>query len=441
MQTPAKALGLWTCTALVIGNMIGSGIFLLPASLAVYGGISLLGWLFTSAGAVALALLFAGLASTAPRAGGPYAYSRAGFGNFAGFLVAWGYYISLLTGNAAIAVAMVSYASVFWAPLGSSPILGAVTAMAAIALLTLVNVRGVRNAGILQLVTTILKVTPLLAVILFGLWHFDIGNFKPFNQSGESTFGAITATAALTLWAFLGLESATVPADDVVDAKKTIPRATLLGTLIATVIYVLATVAVMGIVAPADLAVSNAPFAEAAGRMWGSWGAMAIAAGAAVSCFGALNGWILNTGQIPAAAARDGVFPERFARYSKAGTPAASLVFSGVLVCLLILANYTRGLVGLFTFAILLSTTTVLIPYVFSAVAQIVIAIRDGQQPPGVSLLRTMVISVLAFLYSVWAIAGAGKEAVYWGFLLLLAGLPVYAWMETLHSNADKRGG
>ncbi len=438
MHKPAKALGLWTCTALVIGNMIGSGIFLLPASLAVYGGISLLGWLFTSAGAVALAIVFAGLARTVPRAGGPYAYSRAGFGDFAGFLVAWGYYISLLTGNAAIAVAMVSYASVFWAPLGSSPILGAITAMGAITVLTFVNIRGVRNAGIVQLVTTVLKIAPLLAVIVFGLWYFDVDNFKPFNLSEESTFGAVTATAALTLWAFLGLESATVPADDVIDASKTIPRATLLGTLIATVIYILATVAVMGIVAPADLAVSNAPFAEAASRMWGNSGSLIIAAGATISCFGALNGWILNTGQVPAAAARDGVFPERFARYSKAGTPAASLIFSGILVCLLIFTNYTRGLVGLFTFSILLSTTTVLIPYVFSAVAQIVIAIRDGLPPPGASLLRTVVISVFAFLYSVWAIAGAGQEAVYWGFLLLLAGLPVYAWLESTRPGDGK---
>lgn len=438
MQEAKKALGLWTCTALVVGNMIGSGIFLLPASLAGYGGISIAGWIFTAAGAWILALLFAGFAKVIPRAGGPYAYSRAGFGDFGGFLVAWGYYISLLTGNAAIAVAMVSYASVFWAPLGDSPFLGASVAISAIALLTVVNMRGVREAGITQLVTTILKVVPLVAVTLFGLAQFQPENFRPFNLSDESTFGAITATAALTLWAFLGLESATVPADDVADPEITIPRATLLGTLIATILYILSTVVVMGIIAPADLAGSNAPFAEAASRMWGSWGAMAVAAGATISCFGALNGWILNTGQIPAAAARDGVFPERFGHLSKFGTPAASLLFSAVLVCLLILANYTRGLIGLFTFAILLSTTSVLVPYVFSAVAQIVVAVRDGRLAPGTSLWRTIVISVLGFLYSVWAIAGAGQEAVYWGFLLLLAGLPVYAWIAATDSEGDK---
>ncbi len=429
MTKTKKALGLWTCTALVMGNMIGSGIFLLPASLAVYGGISLLGWLFTAAGAWMLALVFAGFARSMPRAGGPYAYSRAGFGDFAGFLVAWGYYISLLTGNAAIAVAMVSYASVFWPLLSNSPAVGGVTAMGAIALLTAINVRGVRQAGIVQLVTTLLKITPLIAVTLFGLGQLDIGHFEPFNRSETSAFGAITATAALTLWAFLGLESATIPADDVADANKTIPRATLLGTLLATVIYVLATVAVMGLVSPTELASSDAPFADAASRMWGPWGGLFVAAGAAVSCFGALNGWVLNTGQIPAAAARDGIFPARFAQMSRFGTPAASLTFSAVLVCLLIGANYTRGLVGLFTFVILLSTTTVLIPYVFASVAQLIVAIRDGIRPPGASLAKLVLVCTLAFIYSVWAVAGAGREAVYWGFILLLMGLPVYAWM------------
>lgn len=438
MKTPTKALGLWTCTALVMGNMIGSGIFLLPASLAVYGGISLLGWLFTAAGAWMLALLFAGFARTLPRAGGPYAYSRAGFGDFAGFLVAWGYYISLLTGNAAIAVAMVSYASVFWPVLSSSPVAGALTAMGAIAMLTAINVRGVRAAGITQLVTTVLKITPLIAVTFFGLWQLQAEHFQPFNLSEESTFGAITATAALTLWAFLGLESATVPADDVQDANKTIPRATLLGTLLATILYVSATVAVMGLVSPAELATSEAPFADAASHLWGHYGALLVAGGATISCFGALNGWILNTGQVPAAAARDGVFPGRFARLSRFGTPGASLVFSAVLVCLLIAANYTRGLVGLFTFAILLSTTTVLIPYVFSAVAQVVVTLRDGSIPPGGSVFKVILVSTLAFLYSVWAVAGAGKEAVYWGFILLLVGLPVYAWILVSNKDPEK---
>jgi len=424
--TESKSLGLWSCTALVVGNMIGSGVFLLPATLAAYGGISLLGWLFTSAGALVLAMLFAGLARSAPATGGPYAWSRSGLGDFAGFLVAWGFWISLLTGNAAIAVAMVSYLSVFWEPLGGQPIIGASAAIGAIALLTAINTLGVRQAGIVQLITTVLKLLPLVAVTLCGAFWFDWSHFTPFNLSDQPTFSAITATATLTLWAFLGLESATVPAGDVIDPEKTIPRATMLGTLVATAIYIGATVVLFGMITPQELATSQAPFADAASRMWGPWGGMLVAAGAAISCFGALNGWILNTGQIPAAAANDGVFPKWFARKSRTGTPAASLMLSAALVCLLILANYTRGLVGLFQFAILLSTVAVLVPYVFSAIAQMVLVLRDGKIPAGSTVARTIVISGLAFAYSIWAIAGSGYEAVYWGFLLLLCGMPFY---------------
>jgi APA family basic amino acid/polyamine antiporter len=273
----------------VVGNMIGSGIYLLPASLAAYGGISIFGWLFTTAGAVLLALVFAHLARTAPRAGGLYAYAKFGFGDFAGFLVAWGYWISIWCGNAAIATGFAGYLGVFIAPISSNPLLAGIVAAGAIWLLSWVNALGVRHAAIMQLVTTVLKLAPLVAIGTFGLFFFKIENFVPFNPSGRPAIPAITAAAALTLWAFLGLESATIPADEVIDPVRTIPKATILGTLAAAVVYLLGTVAVMGVIPPAALARSTAPFADAASSMWGVWAADAVAAGAAIACFGALN--------------------------------------------------------------------------------------------------------------------------------------------------------
>ncbi|HUO82814.1 MAG TPA: amino acid permease [Gammaproteobacteria bacterium] len=424
-----KKVGIWTCAALVIGNMIGSGIFLLPASLAAFGAISILGWLFTATGAMLIALVFARLSRMVPQAGGPYAYTRRGFGELAGFLIAWGYWISILCGNAAIAVAMISYLGVFVPALGSNGALAGGTAVAVIWLLSLVNARGVRTAGYVQIVTTVLKLLPLVLLGTLGFAWFNADNFLPFNVSGRSDFSAITATAALTLWAFLGLESATVPAGDVEDPERTIPRATVLGTLIAAVIYISTTAAVMGIIAPSTLAESQAPFAEAASRIWGSWAGYAVAAGAVISCFGALNGWILNAGQIPLAAARDDLFPRQFARVTLRGAPTFSIAVSAVLVTLLVATNYTRGLVGLFTFAILLSTLTALVPYAFSAMAELMIFVRERERFRGASLARDSIIAVLAFAYSLWAISGAGHEPVFWGFLLLLAGLPVYVWI------------
>ena len=423
-----RALGLWTCVALVAGNMIGSGIFLLPASLAPYGGISIVGWLITAAGSLCLAQVYRSLSRRDPRAGGPYAYTRQAFGDLAGFLTAWGYWISILATNAAVAVAFISYLTVFFPSLATRPALSAVAALGTVWALTGINAVGVRAGGAVQLATTVLKILPLAALAIFGWLRFDPSHFVPFNPSGKTAFAATTATVSLTLWAFLGLESATIPANEVRDARRTIPRATILGTSLTAILYIASTVAVMGLIAPSSLASSTAPLADAATILAGSWGGYAVGLGAAISCFGALNGWILMQGQVPLAMAADGLFPSIFGRVSKRGTPVAGLVISSALITLLVAANYTRKLVELFTFSILLATLTCLIPYLFSSAAEWVILRSQGIKT-GLKSGSTA-IALLAFLYSFWAIAGAGQETVYWGFLLLIAGVPIYVWLR-----------
>jgi APA family basic amino acid/polyamine antiporter len=423
-----QKVGLWIATALVVGNMVGSGVFLLPASLAPFGGISILGWLFTTAGAITVALMLARLGRMMPAVGGPYAYTRRGLGDMAAFLVAWGYWISIWSGNAAISVGFVGYTAAFFPALAENPVLGASLALAAIWLLTGVNALGVREAGIVQLVTTVLKLLPLLAIGTLGLLYLEPAHFQPFNASESSPFNAVTATATLTLWAFVGLESATIPADSVRDPERIIPKATVIGTLVAALIYILATVGVMGILPASVLAESTAPFAEAGGRVWGSRAGSLIAVGAAISAFGALNGWILLQGQMPRAAAMDRLFPSIFERLSKRGTPVPGLIISSVLATGLMALNFTASLVEQFTFIILLATLSTLVPYFFSGVAQLVIFVRERDDFVGERLMGASIIAVLALLYTVWAIAGSGRDAVFWGFVLLLAGLPVYWW-------------
>jgi APA family basic amino acid/polyamine antiporter len=424
------ALGAGLATALVVGNMIGSGVFLLPSALAEFGGISIIGWLFTAAGAILLALVFARLGRTYPKTGGPYEYSRRAFGDFIGFQTAWGYWIAIWAGNAAIAVAFVGYLATFWKDLAGNTLLAVLVAIGAIWLLTWINGMGVRQGGIVQGVSTVLKVLPLLAMATIGLFFINFDHFAPFNLSGGSWFGAVTATAALTLWAFIGLESATVPAEDIANPTRTIPRATIWGTVVTAVIYILGTVAVLGILPAATLAGSTAPFADAAAVAFGGWAGTLVAIGAIISTFGALNGWILLQGQIPMAAARDGLFPARFARTSRNGTPVFGLVVSSVLVTILMITNYARGLVQLFTYMLLLATLTTLIPYAYSAMDQLALFVKDRERFSGQRLLKDVVIASLAFAYSVWAIYGAGQEVVFYGLLLLLAGMPVYVWMK-----------
>ncbi|MEO5893077.1 MAG: amino acid permease [Ferruginibacter sp.] len=434
--TQKNKLGLWTSTSLVVGNMIGSGVFLMPAALAAYGGISVFGWILSSIGAFLLARVFCNLSKLMPQAdGGPYAYSRKGLGDFAGFLVAWGYWISIWCTNAAIAVSLVSALSTFFPALASHSLLAISTGLGAIWLLTWINTLGVVTSGKVQLITTVLKIVPLIVVTIGGLFFIQLKNFIPYNTTGGSDFAAITATTAFTFFAFLGLECATIPSGSVVNPERTIPRATMLGTLIATVIYIFSSVSVMGMIPAKDLQQSVTPFADAAVIIWGSNARYWVSAGVAIAAFGALNGWILIQGQIPYAVAKDKLFPPVFSKENKKGVPATGIVISSILVSLLMSMNYTKGLVEQFKFLILLSTLTTLVPYLFSSAAYIIVRLEDKYLGRGRGWGQAIILASLAFLFSLWAVAGSGHEIVYWGFILLMAGVPFYVMILYKRKN------
>jgi APA family basic amino acid/polyamine antiporter len=424
-EAAPRPLGLWSATALVVGSMIGSGVFLLPASLAPYGAASLAGWAITLCGAMLLALTFSRLARRWPQTGGPYVYARNAFGELAGFAVAWSYWVSIWCANAAIAVAFAGSIGAIFPAATATPLRAAGCALAALWVCVAVNLAGVREAGRMQLVTTVLKLVPLLLFGGIALWFVDGSHYRPFNPSGEPLALAVQATVALTLWAFLGLEAATVPAGAIKDAERTIPRATILGTLLAGIATILACTAVLGLL-PADVAKqSAAPMADAAKALWGPAAGIAIAVVAAVSCFGALNGWVLVSAQVPLAAARDGLLPARFAQLDANGTPRFGVLASSALASLLVLANYSESLVTLFTFSILLSTAATLLPYVASSAAWL----RSGER-------RGRLVAALALLYGLYALVGTGAESLLWGGALVAAGLPVYVWRR----HAARRG-
>lgn len=408
-------------TALVVGNMIGSGVFLLPAALAPYGGASLLGWAVTLTGALLLALTFARMAMRWPCSGGPYAYARQAFGDEVGFAVAWSYWISIWCANAAIAIAFAGSLGALWPAATATPLRAAGCALGALWLCTAVNLAGVREAGRLQLVATVLKLAPLLLFGAVALWWLDARSaFEPFNPSGQPLWQAAHASATLSLWALLGLEAATVPAGAVADPRRTVPLATVLGTLVAGVATVLACTVVVGLLPAQTLARSQAPMADAAALLWGAPAGLALAAVAAVSCLGALNGWTLLAGQLPLAAARDGVFPAAFARVDARGTPRLGVLIGSGLASALVLANFSRSLVQLFVFSILLSTAATLVPYLAGSAAWLLRGEGRGSRSAAAG----------ALVFSVYALTGIGVEALLWGALLLLAGVPVHLWLR-----------
>lgn len=411
-------------TALVIGNIIGSGVFVLPAALAPYGAASLLGWGISLGGALMLAMVYAWLAQIIPNHGGAYAYARRAFGDRVGFLVAWSYWVCVWSANAAIAVAFAGSLGSVWPAATLTPLRSALCALGALWLCTFISLAGVREAGRTAIVTTLLKLVPLVVFGLLGLGWVHMSAFVPFNSSGLPLVSVASSVAALTLWAFLGLETATVPTGVVNDPQRTVPRATIIGMTIAGLATMLACTVVVGML-PADvLHASAAPMAEAARRVWGNAAGIAIGVVATVSCFGALNGWVLLQAQTPLAAAQDGLFPVCFVRLDKRGTPWVGLWISSLLASVLIASNYSRTLVALFTFTILLSTAATLVPYLVTVLAwwRIDSTARRWR--------RLVALGALAF--SLWALIGTGAETLLWGAVLLLAGLPIYLWQRFL---------
>ncbi|WP_439947279.1 amino acid permease [Streptomyces sp. BBFR109] len=423
----ARRFGLPVATALVMGNIIGGGIFLLPASVAPYGTVSLVAFGVLTAGAIALALVFGRLAQRDPRTGGPYVYAREAFGDFAGFLAAWAYWITTWVSNAALAVAAVGYLDVL-IPLGGHRWSACLAALAIQWLPALANFAGTRYVGAVQLVSTVLKFVPLLLVAVGGLFFFDPDNLGPFNASGQGPIGAVSASAALLLFSYLGVESAAVSAGDVKNPRRNVGRATVIGTAGAALVYLLGTLSVFGTVAHDRLVTSAAPFSDAVNAMFGgSWGGWAVAAAALVSMTGCLNGWTLLSAQTPYAAARDGLFPAVFARRRR-GVPTVGVGVTVVLASLLTVYNYTSGSARVFQVLVLVTTFTATVPYLLASAAQLMHLVSGRRELVNPArLARDLVVAAVAAAFSLWLVAGAGYAAVYQGVLFLFAGVVVYA--------------
>lgn len=431
-ETPAASLGLVSCTALVIGNMVGSGFFVAPAALARFGTTALIGWGVMAFGAICLGIVFARLARIAPATGGPYAYTRMGFGRFAGFLIAWGYWISIWASLPAMAAALVGYLFKLVPAFQGNRPLGIAIAVGAMWGVALINMRGVKEAGLFQSLTTYTKIVPFLAISLLGLFWVDWHTFEVINPTDEPFLSALAATAPLTMFAFLGIESATVPAGDVIDPKRTIPRATLLGTAVSAGIYILGTAVVMGVIPRETLMKSSAPFADAAGAMWGPWAATVISLAAIVSSLGALNGWTLMLSQVPMAAAQDGAMPHVFGQLSAKGVPARGLAISMALSTGLVLlsASGAGAFVAFYNLVVNLSTDAAMIPYVFCSVVEAVLYVKRAPISRALRLGPFMPVSLVAFVFSLGTIYGAGADAGMWSLILLLLAAPVWTYLR-----------
>lgn len=421
MSAITKKMGFWQCWGMSVGVMIGSGIFLLPTVLAPYGWISLLGWLLTCSGTIVLALVLARLAGTTDHAGGPYAYVRETFGDLAGFLIGWGYWVGVVFGVTAIAVGFAGYMGSIFPIFAANSLTQALVAAMGIGVLTWVNIKGISEAATVQLVLTILKIVPLIVIIGLGIAYGDIDNFPSFNPQQLSMTEALASTALLTMWAFIGIEAAVIPTGDVENPKKTVPIAVVSAALSVSFLYVGASIAIMFLVPSEVLAASESPFVDAASHM-GPGGALLMGVGALISTAGALNGNIFVMGQMPMLVAADGLAPSVIAKKNKGGAPMVALMASSVFSAALLVLNFTDGLVGAFSFLISMSTLSILAPYGLSAMAEFKRSWHSAKGWAGVALLSV--------IYTLIAAAGSGWYVFFLGVGLFLLGILLFKFFH-----------
>lgn len=436
-----RELGLFAATAIVVGNCIGSGIFTSAASLAAASNpkTAMIAWVITAIGSLLIALSFASLGTAMPKTGGPIVYTRAAFGDFAGFLIAWTYWIGAWVGNAAIITAFMLYFTYFF-PGATTPIMAFLITSGVLWLFTIINILGVKGAGIVSIVTTVLKVGALIVFVLIAGMHFNPDMLSTISDPKVSGMSTLPAAIAIALWAFVGIESATVPAGEIKDPEKNIRKSTIYGTLIAAAVYLIVSIVAMGVLDQAALAKSKAPLADIINAATGgTWGGNFIAIGAIISTLGATSGWILTTARSAYGAARDNLFPSVFGKiHPKYKTPVASLLISGVAANILLILNYVGSLNAAFNFMLLLATLAFLPAYAFSAAADIVLLKKHSPDFNFWNFMKNSFVALLAFAYSIYAIYGTGSEVVMYGFILMLLGIPVYLYMMLQNNKTDK---
>ncbi len=417
-----RKLGLVAATALVMGNMIGSGVFLLPASLAPFGWNAVFGWIITTAGTLVLAWVLVALTRARSRkdgsVGDPVGFVTEAFGALPAFLVAWIYWVSVWTAVVSIAVAAVSYLSAYVPAIGATPMAPALCAVALVWAMTLVNLRGVRAAGGFQVVTVALKLLPLVAVIVVAAMALGEGTaeVRPFAMR-EINGTDLRGAAALTLFALLGFECASLAAARVENPRVNVPRATLWGTGLTGLLYLLVCSAIALMLPEAVAASSPAPFASFFERYWSNEAAALVTLFAIVSCIGAVNGWVLMQGELPRSMAEKGMLPRWFAGTDGKGTPVRALIASSVIATLCLIFNASKDMQGIYEFVLLLSTCAALWLYLACAMA----AWR---------LKVARVFAAAGAVYAVWTLWGAGWEASGWSLVLMAGGLPLYWWAK-----------
>lgn len=434
-KNTVKKMGLVALTLVTASNMMGSGVFMLPTNLANVGYISIYGWGITICGVIALALVFAKNSLITPRDGGIVAYASDAFGPFIGFQTTICYWISAWVGNVALLVAGVGYLSYFF-PILKDPVFSSIAAIIILWAFIAFSSLGARVAGRSQSFTACCMLVVVLGIGFIGWFWFKPALFtQVYNGTKGSDTSAIFYAASLALWGFLGVESAVVSSGQVDNPESTVPKATVLGLLIAAICYVSSCTVIMGLVPHKELVNSAAPFADAARYMFGPVAGEIVSALSIIACFGSISGWLILQSEAPKAGARQGLFPSFFADVNKNDVPIKGLIVSGILMTVVLLTTASPDLAKQFQIIILMSVFASLLPYMYALISLPIIMVAKSLNK-GFSFVFYCTLAVLGIAYCLFSLFGSGESAMFWGVLMMLFSIPLYALVAAKRKKA-----
>ncbi|MEM5314743.1 putrescine-ornithine antiporter [Paraburkholderia sp. JHI869] len=439
MVDQPKRMNVVQLTFIVTVNMMGSGIIMLPANMAKVGAISLLSWVVTAIGSLAIAYGFAEAGLLNQRAGGMAAYAEEAYGKDGYFQVFLLYFLSIAIANVAVASSALGYLAAFFPVLISSPGATCLGVIGLLWLTTFANFGGPKLTGRIGSVTVWGVILPVGFISVAGWFWFHSATFAAaWNPNGLRLTEGMGSSIALTLWAFLGMESAVQNSSAVENPKRDVPLACMFGTLGAAVIYILSTAVIQGIVPNADLASSTGPFGLAFARMFNPTVGSIVMALAAMACVGSLLGWQFTLAQTAKDAADSSMFPAVFGKANRSGAPIAGMMIMGVLQSLMALSTISPNLSEQFAALVNLAVVTNVIPYVISLSALFVMMRNAGTHAAKYRV--NAAVTTVALAYSVYAIYASGKDAVLGGMLVMAIGYAVYGFAATRYTPSSSTG-
>ena len=437
MADTKKKMSLMQLTFIVAVNMMGSGIIMLPTNMAQVGAISLLSWGVTAVGSMAIAYGFAQAGIFNQRPGGMSAYAEDAYGKDGYFVVFFLYFLSLAIGNVAIGISAVGYLASFFPWLASAPIATCVGVIALLWLTTVANFGGPSVTGRIGSITVWGVILPVGLLSFMGWFWFKGATFSAaWNPQGLSLGQGIGSSISLTLWAFLGMESAAQNSDAVENPKRDVPLACLFGTLGAAVIYILSTTVIQGIVPNEELAKSTGPFGTAYAHMFNPTVGRIVMVLAVLACLGSLLGWQFTIASTGKAAAEERMFPKLFAKVNAMGAPLTGMLVLGVVQTLLALSTISPSLSKQFSKLVNLAVVTNVIPYIV-ALSALMVMMKKANASQG-TYRRNAAVALIAMLYSTYALFASGFEAVMGG--MLVASVTYIIWGFIAYRFVDKAG-